>query len=98
MTRVTLYLILLAATLLVFPPKVRAEYVDLEGADIVGEPQPCRFDGRVRGCVLVKKNSQHYQVVFDQKGEYKIFKVELETRNNHVFVVRPVLLWVRGAI
>lgn len=98
MKRAILFLILLVVTLIVFPPKAQADYVDLEGADIIGSPQTCLFDGQVRGCVLVKKNTQHYQVVFDQKGEYKIFKVEVETRNNQVFVVRQILLWVRGAI
>lgn len=48
-----------------FPAK--ADYVNLEGGDIIGESQVCIFRGQIRACVLVEKDKKRHQVVADQK-------------------------------
>jgi len=39
-----------------FPAK--ADYVNLEGGDIIGESQVCIFRGQIRACVLVEKDKK----------------------------------------
>lgn len=90
---------LAAVTLLVtmsFP--VKAGYLDLTGADVIGEAQVCVFKGKIRACVLLEKGGKRYQVVADQKGELYIYLVETKEENGVTVVKRATLIWSRDSV
>jgi hypothetical protein len=68
--------------------KAQAEYIDLTGADMMTRPIRCQTPKGVKACVVVEKNNVRYGVVFDEKGEYAIYKIEGDTMT---------LLWSRDA-
>lgn len=92
------YYLALLAIFVSMSMEAKAEYIDLSTGKIVWESQPCRFENQVRGCMLIKKDGKYYQMVFDKTGEYKIFQVEVVDKDGTLIVVKPILLWVRGAI
>ena len=48
-----------------------AEYIDLEGGDVVRQAL-CSHKGKKLLCVAVKKDGKLYVVIYDEKGELSI--------------------------
>ncbi len=52
---------------------VRADYIDLQGSDIVSKGLCKHSDGKVYLCVSVVKDGKDYNVLLDHKGEVAIY-------------------------
>jgi len=92
------YYIALVAILISMQFPAKADYISLEGGDIIGESQVCLFRNQIRACVLVEKDKKRYQVVADQKGELYIYLVETAEENGVTVVKKASLLWARDSV
>lgn len=92
------FLYYILAVVLMCTMSVEAKAVDLTGGDILTKPQQC-YDGRTpKGCVVVKKEERHYLVVFDQKGEYAIYEVDIVENDTSIDIKNKRLLWARDMV
>ena len=79
-----------------FPAK--ADYINLEGADLIGEAQVCVFHGQIFACVVLEQNGKRYKVVADTKGELEIWQVETKEENGQTIIIHEVLVWARNSV
>lgn len=80
----TLFLLILSLVMF----SVQAEYINLEGGDIVRQAV-CTHNKKKLLCVAVKKDDKLYVVVFDEKGELSITWISSKG---------DILIWARDAI
>lgn len=86
--RKVVFMLAFICLLLVGLNVARAEYIDLKGADVIGQTR-CTKDNKIFICVVVEFKDVKYLVLIDRKGEYEIYLVgEKET----------TLIWSRDSI